>query len=114
MTDPYVGRLFYFRVYSGVATQGMVVYNPRTGMWLTRDPQADDYKEYSPYVFCAGNPVNVVDPDGLAWRTLFDENNSVKKLINKNETLSRSFCFRFDNPIKLQYYEDECSICKLH
>ncbi|MBQ4106647.1 MAG: GTP-binding protein, partial [Lentisphaeria bacterium] len=31
MTDPYVGRLFYFRVYSGVATQGMVVYNPRTG-----------------------------------------------------------------------------------
>ena len=39
-------------------------YNPRTGMWLTRDPQADDYKEYFPYVFCAGNPVNLVDPEG--------------------------------------------------
>ncbi len=31
MTDPYVGKLFYFRVYSGVATQGMTVLNPRTG-----------------------------------------------------------------------------------
>jgi elongation factor G len=31
MTDPFVGKLYYFRVYSGVASQGMAVYNPRTG-----------------------------------------------------------------------------------
>ncbi len=31
MTDPYVGKLYYFRVYSGVAKQGMTVLNPRTG-----------------------------------------------------------------------------------
>ena len=31
MTDPFVGKLYYFRVYSGVASQGMTVYNPRTG-----------------------------------------------------------------------------------
>lgn len=31
MTDPFVGKLYYFRVYSGVASQGMSVYNPRTG-----------------------------------------------------------------------------------
>ena len=30
MNDPYVGTLIYFRVYSGVATSGAVVYNPRT------------------------------------------------------------------------------------
>jgi len=30
VTDPFVGRLAYFRVYSGVATQGMEFYNPRT------------------------------------------------------------------------------------
>ena len=30
MTDPYVGKLYYFRVYSGVAQQGMTVFNPRT------------------------------------------------------------------------------------
>ncbi len=30
MTDPFVGKLYYFRVYSGIASQGMSVYNPRT------------------------------------------------------------------------------------
>ena len=30
MSDPFVGKLYYFRVYSGVAQQGMTVYNPRT------------------------------------------------------------------------------------
>ena len=31
MTDPFVGKLYYFRVYSGTASQGMEVLNPRTG-----------------------------------------------------------------------------------
>lgn len=30
MTDPYVGKLVYFRVYSGSLERGMQVYNPRT------------------------------------------------------------------------------------
>jgi len=30
-TDPFVGRLVYLRVYSGVLRQGIMVYNPRTG-----------------------------------------------------------------------------------
>ena len=31
-TDPFVGRLVYLRVYSGVLRQGVMVYNPRTGL----------------------------------------------------------------------------------
>ncbi len=30
MNDPYVGKLSFFRVYSGVAKAGMMLYNPRT------------------------------------------------------------------------------------
>ena len=30
MNDPYVGKLTYFRVYSGTVAKGMTVYNPRT------------------------------------------------------------------------------------
>jgi len=30
MNDPFVGRLTFMRVYSGVASKGMTVYNPRT------------------------------------------------------------------------------------
>ena len=31
MSDPYVGRLVFFRTYSGTVKRGMIVYNPRTG-----------------------------------------------------------------------------------
>ena len=31
MTDPYVGRLTYFRVYSGVVKSGSYIYNPNVG-----------------------------------------------------------------------------------
>ena len=31
MTDKHVGKLYYLRIYSGVAAQGMTVFNPRTG-----------------------------------------------------------------------------------
>ena len=31
MNDPFVGKLTFMRVYSGVASKGMSVYNPRTG-----------------------------------------------------------------------------------
>ncbi len=31
MTDPYVGKLFFIRVYAGMSTRGITVLNPRTG-----------------------------------------------------------------------------------
>ncbi|MBN1864217.1 MAG: elongation factor G [Victivallales bacterium] len=31
MADPFVGKLTFFRVYSGTVSKGMAVYNPRTG-----------------------------------------------------------------------------------
>jgi elongation factor G len=31
MTDPYVGKLVFFRLYSGTLEKGAVLYNPRTG-----------------------------------------------------------------------------------
>ena len=30
MTDPFVGKLIFFRVYAGIIRKGMVLYNPRT------------------------------------------------------------------------------------
>lgn len=43
---------------------GARMYNPVTGRWLSPDPLAEDHYSVSPYAFCAGNPVNFVDPDG--------------------------------------------------
>ena len=43
---------------------GARVYDPRTAAWLSQDPMAEKYYPISPYAYCAGNPVNLVDPDG--------------------------------------------------
>ena len=39
-------------------------YNPVTARWDRMDPLCEKYYSISPYVYCAGNPVNVIDPDG--------------------------------------------------
>ena len=43
---------------------GARLYDPRTAAWLSQDPMAEQYYPISPYAYCAGNPVNLVDPTG--------------------------------------------------
>ena len=50
----------------------MRIKDPLTGRWLAPDPMAEKYPGLSPFVYCAGDPVNVVDPDGLD--TLYAQN----------------------------------------
>ena len=39
-------------------------YLPAIPRWNSMDPLAEKYYSISPYVYCAGNPVNLVDLDG--------------------------------------------------
>ena len=49
---------------------GARVYDPRTAAWLSQDPLSEKYYSISPYAYCAGNPVNLVDPTGMStWVT---------------------------------------------
>ena len=32
--------------------------------WTTPDPLAENYREVSPYMYCLGNPIKYIDPDG--------------------------------------------------
>jgi RHS repeat-associated protein len=48
---------------------GMYYYGARYyAAWICRfvsvDPLADEYLEWSPYVYCADNPIKYIDPDG--------------------------------------------------
>ena len=40
------------------------------GQWGVPDPQAEKYFSYSPYSYCAGDPINRIDPDGCDWYLL--------------------------------------------
>ena len=43
---------------------GARYYSNALGVWLSVDPLAEKYPSLSPYNYCAGNPINVIDPDG--------------------------------------------------
>ena len=47
-------------------------------MWTSVDPLAEKYYNVSPYVYCAGNPINYIDPDG---RSMGDYYNTSGKQI---------------------------------
>jgi hypothetical protein len=40
--------------------------NSELSLWLSVDPLADKYPSMSPYMYTAGNPVMLVDPDGMS------------------------------------------------
>ena len=43
------------------------VYDPALGRFTSVDPLAEKYPRISPYSYCAGNPINFVDPDGRKY-----------------------------------------------
>lgn len=47
-------------------------YSPVLRRWLTPDPLSEKYYGISPYAYCAGNPVNYIDPDGTRNLPLYD------------------------------------------
>lgn len=49
----------------GLLDFGARMYDLLTGRWAGVDPLSEKYFGFSPYVYCAGNPVIFVDPDGM-------------------------------------------------
>ena len=53
---------------TGLYYYGARYLDPTGAMWLSVDPKWGDLVGMSPYNYCSGNPVKLVDPDGeLAW-----------------------------------------------
>jgi RHS repeat-associated protein len=48
-------------------------YYPAIGRFTTVDPLAEKYYSISPYAYCAGNPVNRIDPNGMDWYSYQEE-----------------------------------------
>lgn len=53
---------------------GARYYNPSIARWMIQDPNAEDYYPLSPYSYCAGDPINIVDDDGLHTRVIDNGN----------------------------------------
>ena len=49
---------------TGLSYFGSRYYSSDLSIWLSVDPQAAKYPSLSPYVYCADNPIKLVDPNG--------------------------------------------------
>ncbi len=52
---------------TGLSYFGARYYSSDLSIWLSVDPQASKYPSLSPYVYCADNPIKLVDPNGEDW-----------------------------------------------
>jgi len=52
---------------TGYSYFGARYYDADISVWLSVDPMADKYPSLSAFMYCAGNPVMLVDPDGRAF-----------------------------------------------
>jgi len=51
---------------------GARYYMSDVSIWLSVDPLAENYPKMSPYMYCAGNPIMLVDPDGRSTNPIYD------------------------------------------
>ena len=49
---------------TGLSYFGSRYYSSDLSIWLSVDPMSDKYLSLSPYVYCANNPIKLVDPNG--------------------------------------------------
>ncbi|MBR6130452.1 MAG: RHS repeat-associated core domain-containing protein [Bacteroidales bacterium] len=57
---------------TGLSYFGARYYSSDLSIWLSVDPQAAKYPSLSPYVYCADNPVKLVDPNGEEINPIYD------------------------------------------
>ena len=49
---------------TGLYDHGARSRNPISTLWYGVDILWEKHPEYSPFIYCAGNPVKLIDPDG--------------------------------------------------
>ena len=57
---------------TGLSYFGARYYSSDLSIWLSVDPMSDKYPSLSPYVYCANNPIKLVDPNGEEVGDFYD------------------------------------------
>ena len=84
-------------------------YDPVTMTTPTQDPHSEKYYGYSPYSFCAGNPVNFIDPTGMDWVSAQYENHQFYYFFSNINGMS-DFNNMFGNQSNFSYLGKEYSL----
>ena len=70
---------------TGLSYFGARYYSSDLSIWLSVDPMSDKYPSLSPYVYCADNPVKLVDLNGEEVYIVgdFDNKNAIVDILSK-------------------------------
>ncbi len=78
---------------TGLSYFGARYYSSDLSIWLSVDPMSDKYPSLSPYVYCADNPVKLVDPDGEeVWKPDIEGNLFAEEGDNKESLADFLHC----------------------
>ncbi len=69
-------------------------------IWLSVDPLSDKYPSMSPYMYCAGNPVILIDPDG---REIWITGDAVSEAFNQLSNQVKNITLSMNSDGKLEY-----------
>ena len=75
---------------TGFSYFGSRYYSSDLSIWLSVDPQASKYPSLSPYVYCANNPIRLVDPNGEEVWIVGDEWESAFSSLQQGTNLELS------------------------
>ena len=62
---------------TGLSYFGARYYTSDLSVWLSVDPMSAKYPSLSPYVYCADNPVKLVDPNGEDYEVVVDHEKKI-------------------------------------
>ena len=66
------------------------------GRFLSIDPKAKDYTGISPYLYCAGNPIRYIDPDGKDVYRYDDKTGKMKFFKQTDDDFDQIGKFKYD------------------
>jgi len=99
------------REQTGYSYFGARYYDSDLSVWLSVDPLADKYPSMSAYMYTAGNPVMLVDPDGKDIETTEEGWNIIKRGLDA--TLGKSNPFTYNKETGKVEFNKNTDISKL-
>ena len=63
---------------TGLYYYGARYYTPEVSIWLSVDPLADKFYNTSPYMYCVGNPIKLIDYNGMDTAVFGSDNKFIE------------------------------------